>query len=70
SELKKNDRVLASGGIFGTIMAVRDFDVILKVDDGNNTRIRVIRTAIVDVERGSRDDREQGGAENRENREG
>lgn len=41
--LKKNDRVVTIGGIYGLVMNVqRDSDeVTLKVDEANNTRIRV-----------------------------
>ncbi len=41
--LKKNDRVVTIGGIYGMVMNVqRDADeVTLKIDEANNTRIRV-----------------------------
>lgn len=41
--LKKNDRVVTIGGIYGVVMNVqRDQDeVTLKIDEANNTRIRV-----------------------------
>lgn len=41
--LKKNDRVLTIGGIYGVVMNVqRDADeVTLKIDETNNTKIRV-----------------------------
>ena len=44
--LKKNDRVRTIGGILGTIMEVRGDEVILKIDESNNTRIRVSTSAI------------------------
>ncbi len=44
--LEKNDRVLTIGGIFGTIVDIKDDEVILKVDESNNTKIRVTRSAI------------------------
>jgi preprotein translocase subunit YajC len=46
--LKKNDRVVTIGGIFGTVVNVpKDSeDVTLRIDEGNNTRIRVLRSAI------------------------
>lgn len=46
--LKKNDRVETIGGIIGTIVSVnRDQDeVVLKVDESNNTRLRVRCSAI------------------------
>lgn len=47
--LKKNDRVQTIGGIYGTIVDVRDHEVVLKVDEANNVKIRVNRTAIKEV---------------------
>ncbi len=47
--LAKNDRVLTQGGIFGTVANLTDDEVTLKVDDSNNTRIRVARHAVVAV---------------------
>ncbi len=44
--LKKNDRVRTIGGIFGTVIEVRGDEVILKVDESNNTKIRVSTSAI------------------------
>ena len=43
--LKVNDRVITSGGIFGTITKVNDASVQLQV--ANNVRIEVSRAAIV-----------------------
>ncbi len=44
--LKKNDRVRTIGGIFGTIVDIRGEEVVLKVDEQNNTKIRVSTSAI------------------------
>jgi preprotein translocase subunit YajC len=46
--LKKNDRVVTIGGILGTVVqAGQDSDeVTLRVDESNNTRIRVLRSSI------------------------
>lgn len=44
--LEKNDRVLTIGGIFGTIVDIKDDEITLKVDESNNTKIKVTRTAI------------------------
>jgi preprotein translocase subunit YajC len=51
NNLKKNDRVVTIGGIYGTVMnAKRESDeVILKVDETNDTKIRVIYSAIARV---------------------
>jgi preprotein translocase subunit YajC len=44
--LKKNDRVRTIGGIYGTVMEVRGDEVVLKIDESNNTKIRISASAI------------------------
>jgi preprotein translocase subunit YajC len=44
--LKKNDKVRTIGGIFGTVVDVRDDEIVLKVDESNNTKIRISSSAI------------------------
>jgi preprotein translocase subunit YajC len=44
--LKKNDRVQTVGGIFGTIVDIGDNEITLKVDESNNTKIRISPNAI------------------------
>ena len=46
SALKKGDRVTTIGGIMGTIMEVRDDEVLLKTDESNNARMRFARWAV------------------------
>jgi preprotein translocase subunit YajC len=47
--LKRNDRVQTIGGIIGTIVEVRDTEVVLKVDEHNNVKMRFVRGAIKEV---------------------
>ena len=47
SELKKNDQVVTSGGIHGTISNIKEKTVMLKVDD--SVKIEVSRSAIAGV---------------------
>lgn len=42
--LKKNDEVITNGGMYGTIVNVKDSSVILRVDDG--CKIEVQKNAI------------------------
>lgn len=49
SSLKKNDRVRTVGGIYGTVVEVRPDEIILKVDESTNAKIRVIPSAIATV---------------------
>jgi len=44
--LAKNDKVRTIGGIIGTVVDVKGDEVILKVDESNNTKIRVSASAI------------------------
>jgi preprotein translocase subunit YajC len=49
--LKKNDRVVTIGGMYGVVMNVqRDADeVTIKIDEANNTKVRVTFGAIARV---------------------
>jgi preprotein translocase subunit YajC len=49
SSLAKNDRVRTIGGIFGTVLDVRDDEIVLKVDESTNTKVRVSPQAIATV---------------------
>jgi len=44
--LAKNDRVLTIGGIIGTVMSVKDTEVIVKVDETTNTKMTFLKTSI------------------------
>ena len=44
SELKKNDDVVTSGGIHGTVVNVKDSTLTLRIDD--NVKVEVNRNAI------------------------
>lgn len=46
SNMKRNDRVQTIGGILGTIVEVRDNEIVVKVDEGNNTKMKFVRSAI------------------------
>jgi preprotein translocase subunit YajC len=47
--LKKNDDVITSGGIHGTIVNVKDHTVILKVDD--NVKVEIQKSGITTMKR-------------------
>ncbi len=44
--LEKNDRIQTIGGILGTIVDVRDEEIVLKIDESNNTKIHIVPSAI------------------------
>lgn len=45
-QLSKNVRVLTVGGVIGTVVSVKDDEVVLKVDESTNTKMTFIKTAI------------------------
>ncbi|MBK9118430.1 MAG: preprotein translocase subunit YajC [Phycisphaerales bacterium] len=47
--LKRNDKVQTISGIIGTVVEVRDSEVVLKVDETTNTKMRFNRYAIKEV---------------------
>ncbi|MBI5358973.1 MAG: preprotein translocase subunit YajC [Planctomycetes bacterium] len=47
SAVKKNDKVLTSGGIYGTVHTVKEKDIIVRIDE--NTKVRFAKSAIVAV---------------------
>ncbi len=47
ANLQKNDYVLTSGGIYGTIIQVNDDHVTFKIDD--NVKVKLAKSAIVNV---------------------
>ena len=44
--LKKGDKVRTIGGILGSVVEVREDEVVIRIDDNANTRMRVVRRAI------------------------
>ncbi|HJZ89520.1 MAG TPA: preprotein translocase subunit YajC [Gemmataceae bacterium] len=52
--LKKNDKVVTSGGILGVVVAIKEAEdeVTLKTDDTSNTRVRVLKSSIIKITTG------------------
>ncbi|MBL7152460.1 MAG: preprotein translocase subunit YajC [Phycisphaerae bacterium] len=44
--LAKNDKVRTIGGIIGTVVDVKGDEIVLKIDESNNTKIRLSASAI------------------------
>lgn len=44
--LTRNDRVQTIGGVIGTIVDVRDDEIVLRVDESNNVKMHFVRSAI------------------------
>jgi len=49
ANLKKNDRVQTIGGVIGTVVEARQHEVVVKVDETNNVKMRFNRAAIKEV---------------------
>lgn len=47
--IKRADRVMTIGGVLGTVVDVRENEVVLKVDETNNVKMRFMRSAIRQV---------------------
>jgi len=50
AELKAGDKIITSGGIYGTINGIDGDSVILKISSEPQVKIRIARTAIAQVE--------------------
>lgn len=59
ARVKKNDRVVTAGGIHGVITSVRENEVILRVDEAKDIKVKVDRSAIVTVLEVSHEDSEE-----------
>ena len=46
ASLKRGDRIETIGGILASVVEVRDTDVLLKIDESTNTKVRMMRDAI------------------------
>jgi preprotein translocase subunit YajC len=58
SRVKKNDRVVTAGGVHGIVTSVRENDLILRIDDAKDVKVKVDRSAIVTVLEVAYDDEE------------
>jgi len=63
--LKKGDRIVTIGGLYGTVQNVKDTTVIIKADD--NVKLEFLRSAISSVITPSKEDRKENEDNNGEN---
>jgi preprotein translocase subunit YajC len=49
SKMKKNDEVITASGIIGIVALVKDDEVVLKVDESSNVRLRVLKSSIARI---------------------
>jgi len=53
SNLKKDDHVLTSGGIYGIVVSLKDDRVVLRIDERNDVRIEVRKDAVTGLVKAS-----------------
>ena len=46
ARMGKNDRVLTAGGVIGTVVSVKDTEVVVKVDESTNTKMTFLKSSI------------------------
>ena len=49
SNLSRGDRVTTIGGIIGNVVDATGDEVVLKIDENNNTKLRITRSAVASV---------------------
>ncbi len=47
--LGKNDRIRTVGGIIGTVLDVKDDELTIKIDESNNTKMKIVPNAVASV---------------------
>ena len=47
--MKKNDHVVTKGGMHGVVMNVKDDEVVLKIDEQQNVKVRFQKCAIATI---------------------
>lgn len=57
--LGKNDKVQTTGGVIGIIVELKDREMVLRVDEQSNTRVRFSRSAVAHVLRSTADGGEE-----------
>ncbi len=57
--LAKNDQVVTTGGIYGTIVGLKDKTVVLRVNDDQNVKMEFLRGSISQVTSPADEDQEE-----------
>ncbi len=58
SNVRKQDRIVTAGGVHGVVVSVKDNEVIVRVDDAKDVKLKVDKSALtsVSVPRGDREE--------------
>lgn len=49
SNVRKQDRIITAGGVHGVVVSVKENDVIVRVDDAKDVKIKIDKSAITSV---------------------
>ena len=49
TNVRKQDRIVTAGGVHGVVVTVKENDVIIRVDDAKDVKIKVDKSAITSV---------------------
>ena len=44
--MSRNDRVQTVGGVIGTVLSIKDNEIVLKVDESTNTKMTFVKTSV------------------------
>ncbi len=49
ANVRKNDRIITIGGVHGLVLSVKEKDVIVRVDDAKDVKLKIEKSAITTV---------------------
>ncbi len=49
SNVRKQDRIVTAGGVHGVVVTVKENDVIVRVDDAKDVKLRIDKSALTSV---------------------
>ncbi|MGR3302039.1 MAG: preprotein translocase subunit YajC [Candidatus Scalindua sp.] len=58
SNVRKQDKIVTSGGVHGVVVTVKENEVVIRVDDAKDVKLRIDKSAItsVSVPKGEQED--------------
>lgn len=59
SRVRKNDRVITTGGIHGVVVAIKENDLLVRVDDAKDVKLRIDKSAISTLIESKEDEEEK-----------
>ncbi len=49
ANIKKNDKVITSGGVHGTVLSVKETELVLLIDTNKDVKVKIERDAVTSV---------------------